>query len=148
MSKRTMSRVLAELKSIRTEDIFVADSIKTCIALLEADLGRRKGSGRLPPHQWHSDTSAEAAAAIAPKFGRMTNAVLVLIARYADGLTDEEGQSLMHMEGNSYRPCRVTLADRGYVYDTGIRRLTAHRKKAVVWAITSKGTEYLIEKGV
>ncbi len=43
MSKRTMGRVLAELKSIHTEDIFVADSIKTCIAMLEDDLGRRKG---------------------------------------------------------------------------------------------------------
>lgn len=145
MSKKILRRVRDELESIRTNDIFVADAIKTCIALCETGLAAR---GTLPPHQWHSDTSAEAAAAIAPKFGRMTNAVLVLIARYADGLTDEEGQSLMHMEGNSYRPCRVTLADRGYVYDTGIRRLTAHRKKAVVWAITSKGTEYLIEKGV
>ena len=57
MSKRTMSRVLAELKSIRTEDIFVADAINTCIALLEADLGRRKGSGRLPPHRSEEHTS-------------------------------------------------------------------------------------------
>lgn len=144
MSKKILRRVRDELEAIRTNDIFVADAIKTCIALCETGLMTR---GTLPPHQWHSDTSAEAAAAIAPKFGRMTNSVLVLIARYADGITDEEGQGLMGMEGNSYRPCRVTLADKGYVRDTGLRRLTAHRKKAVVWAITSKGTEYLIERG-
>ena len=35
------------------------------IALIEADLARRKGKGYLPPHQWHSDTSTAAAEAIA-----------------------------------------------------------------------------------
>jgi hypothetical protein len=144
MSKKILRRVRDELQSIRTNDIFVADAIKTCIALCESGLAAR---GTLPPHQWHSDTSAEAAQAIAPKFGRMTNAVLALIARYEDGLTDEEGQSLMRLEGNSYRPCRVTLADKGYVQDTNVRRLTSHRKKAVVWGITQAGIDYLIEKG-
>jgi hypothetical protein len=144
MSKKILRRVREELESIHTNDIFVADSIKTCIALCNAGLAPR---GTLPPHQWHSDTSAAAAAAIAPKFGRMTRSVLTLIARYQDGLTDEEGQSLMHMDGNSYRPCRVALADKGYVRDTQVRRFTSHRKKAVVWAITSKGTEWLIENG-
>ena len=139
MSKRTMSRVLAELKSIRTEDIFVADSIKTCIALLEADLGRRKGSGRLPPHQWHSDTSRAAAEAIAPKFGTMTRTVLAELCKYPLGLTDEEAQNIMGMPGNSYRPCRVTLMDRGFVIDSGHRRKTAQRKDAVVWSVTPEG---------
>lgn len=143
MSKKILRRVRDELQSIRTNDIFVADAIKTCIALCESGLT----PGLLPPHQHHSDTSREAAAAIAPKFGRMTSAVLTLIARHQDGLTDEEGQSLMRMEGNSYRPCRVTLADKGFVTDTGVRRLTAHRKKAAVWAITPAGTEYLINQG-
>lgn len=143
MSKKILRRVRDELQAIRTNDIFVADAIKTCIALCESGLT----PGALPPHQHHSDTSREAAAAIAPKFGRMTSAVLTLIARHQDGLTDEEGQSLMRLEGNSYRPCRVTLADKGFVKDTNIRRLTAHRKKAVVWAITPAGTEYLINQG-
>jgi hypothetical protein len=53
----------------------------------------------------------------------------------------------MRLEGNSYRPCRVTLADKGYVQDTNVRRLTSHRKKAVVWGITQAGIDYLIEKG-
>jgi len=145
MSKRTMGRVLAELKSIRTGDIFVADSIKTCIDLLEADLGRRKGKGTLPPHQWHSDTSSAAAEAIAPKFGKMTRAVLVELSKYPSGLTDEEAQSITGMQGNSYRPCRVTLMDKGLVYDTGNRRKTNQRKDAVVWAVTDTGYSTLYE---
>lgn len=139
MSKRTMGRVLAELKSIRTGDIFVADSIKTCIDLLEADIGRRKGKGILPPHQWHSDTSTAAAEAIAPKFGTMTRTVLVELCKYPNGLTDEEAQNIMGMQGNSYRPCRVTLMDRGFVVDTGHRRKTRQRKDAVVWSVTPEG---------
>lgn len=143
MSKKLLRQVRDQLQLIRTNDLFVADAIQRCIRLCETGLQ----PGLLPPHQWRSDTSAEAAASIAPKFGRMTNAVLTLIARYQDGLTDEEGQSLMNMEGNSYRPCRVTLADKGLVTDTGVRRLTKSRKKAAVWSITPAGTEYLINHG-
>lgn len=139
MSKRTMSRVLAELRGIVTDDIFVADTIQACIALLEADLGRRKGLGRLPPHQWHSDTSTEAAEAMAPKFGTLMRTVLAQLSQFPHGLTDEEAQNIMGMQGNSYRPCRVTLMDRGFVVDTGHRRQTAQRKDAVVWTVTPEG---------
>jgi len=139
MSKRTMGRVLAELKSIRTEDMFVADSINICIALLEADMGRRKGKGYLPPHQWHSDTSRAAAEAIAPKFGTMTRDVLLQLSRFPEGLTDEEGQQASGMQGNSYRPCRVSLMDKGFVVDSGHRRKTHQRKDAVVWSVTPEG---------
>ena len=145
MSKRTMGRVLAELKSIRTGDIFVADSIKTCIDLLEADLGRRKGKGTLPPHQAHSDTSRAAAEAIAPKFGTITRKVLVELSKHPHGLTDEEAQNIIGMQGNSYRPCRVTLMDNGLVCDTGNRRKTRQRKDAVVWAVTNAGFSTLYE---
>jgi hypothetical protein len=139
MSKRTMGRVVAELKSIRTDDIFVADTIKTCIALLEADIGRRKGKGILPPHQWHSDTSRAAAEAIAPKFGTLTRDVLLQLSRFPEGLTDEEGQRAAGMQGNSYRPCRVSLMDKGFVVDSGHRRKTHQRKDAVVWSVTPEG---------
>jgi hypothetical protein len=139
MSKRIVGRVLAELKSIHSDDIFVADTIKTCIALLEADMGRRKGKGYLPPHQWHSDTSRAAAEAIAPKFGTITRNVLAHLCTYPDGLTDEEGQHTIGMEGNSYRPCRVTLMDKGFVVDSGHRRKTHQRKDAVVWSVTPEG---------
>jgi len=145
MSKRTMTRVLEELKTIRTHDMFVEDSIKTCIALIEADLGRHKGSGHLPPHQAHSDTSRAAAGAIAPKFGTMTRTVLARLSQYPSGLTDEEAQNILGMQGNSYRPCRVSLMDKGLVYDTGNRRKTNQRKDAVVWAVTDTGYSTLYQ---
>jgi len=139
MSKKTMSRVLAELKSIRSHDMWVQDSINICIALIEADM---KG-GVLPPHQSHSDTSTSAALSVAPKFGTMTRDVLVNLTKYPSGLTDEEAQNIMGMQGNSYRPCRVTLMDRGFVADTGDRRKTNQRKDAVVWTVTLAGYKSL-----
>jgi hypothetical protein len=139
MSKKTMSRVLAELKSIRCNDMWVQDSINVCIALIQADM---KG-GVLPPHQSHSDTSTSAALSIAPKFGTMTRDVLVNLTKYPSGLTDEEAQNIMGMQGNSYRPCRVTLMDRGFVADTGDRRKTNQRKDAVVWSVTPDGYKSL-----
>lgn len=141
MSKKTMSRVLAELKSIRSHDMWVQDSINTCIALIEFDMKRRVSI--LPPHQSHSDTSTSAALSIAPKFGTMTRDVLVNLTKYPNGLTDEEAQNIMGMQGNSYRPCRVTLMDRGFVADTGDRRKTNQRKDAVVWSVTPDGYKSL-----
>jgi len=145
MNKRTTTRVLAELKSIQTFDMWVADSIKLCIELLEADLNRRTGKGDLPPHQSHSDTSRAAAEAIAPKFGTMMWTVLEHLATYP-GLTDEEAQQTLSMSGNSYRPSRVTLMDRGFVVDSGNRRKTHQRKDAVVWSVTPEGFAALEKK--
>ena len=139
MSKKTLSRVLAELKSIRCNDMWVQDSINVCIALIQADM---KG-GILPPHQSHSETSTSAALSIAPKFGTMTRDVLVNLTKYPNGLTDEEAQNIMCMQGNSYRPCRVTLMDRGFVADSGDRRKTNQRKDAVVWSVTPDGYKSL-----
>jgi hypothetical protein len=141
MSKKTLSRVLAELKSIRCNDMWVQDSINVCIALIQADM-KGKG-GVLPPHQSHSDTSTSAALSIAPKFGTMTRDVLVNLTKYPSGLTDEEAQNIMGMQGNSYRPCRVTLMDRGFVADSGDRRKTNQRKDAVVWSVTPDGYKSL-----
>jgi len=146
MNKQTLGRVLAELKSIQTFDMWVADSIKLCIELLEADLSRRTGKGNLPPHQSHSDTSKAAAEAVAPKFGTMLRIVLEHLAFHSHGLTDEEGQQITAMPGNSYRPSRVTLMDRGFVVDSGIRRKTHQRKDAVVWSITPEGFAALEKK--
>lgn len=141
MSKKTLSRVLAELKSIRCNDMWVQDSINVCIALIQADMSNKKGN--LPPHQSHSDTSTSAALSIAPKFGTMAREVLVNLTKYPNGLTDEEAQSIMGMQGNSYRPCRVTLMDRGFVADSGDRRKTNQRKDAVVWSVTPDGYKSL-----
>lgn len=137
MSKRIMSRVLAKLKEIESDDLFVADAIAECIQLIEMS---GKG-GVLPPHQSHSDTSRASAIAEAPTFGMKVRSVLVGFAQAGTGLTDEEGQQYLQIEGNSYRPCRVTLVDQGLVYDTGFRRKTRANRPAVVWDLTAKGRE-------
>jgi len=143
MSRKTLRMVLAELKSIRTNDIFVADVVKCCVALIEADLN----PGTLPPHQRHSDTSKAAAAGIADKVGKLERTVLLLLSRHSDGLSDQEACSLLNMDGNTYRPRRVTLANRGLVADTGQRRMTANQKKAAVWAVTASGADFLRQAG-
>ena len=137
MSKRIMSRVLAKLKEIQTDDLFVADAIAECIQLIEMS---GKG-GVLPPHQSHSDTSRASAIAEAPTFGMKVRSVLIGFAHSMSGLTDEAGQESLQIEGNSYRPCRVTLMDQGLVYDTGLRRKTKANRPAVVWDLTAKGRE-------
>lgn len=94
----------------------------------------------LPAHQWHSDTSTEAAEAIAPKMKSMTNKIFDLIGSQGGyGLTDDEGMVQTNMDGNSYRPCRIDLMNRGLVDDSGLRRLTRRNRNAVVWKLTELG---------
>jgi hypothetical protein len=76
----------------------------------------------------------------------MTRDVLLQLSRFPHGLTDEEGQQAAGMQGNSYRPCRVSLMDKGFVVDSGHRRKTAQRKDAVVWTVTPEG--YLALGGI
>ena len=76
---------------------------------------------------------------------RALDAVLARLSQYPSGLTDEEAQNILGMQGNSYRPCRVTLMDKGLVYDTGKRRKTNQRKDAVVWAVTTTGYSTLFQ---
>lgn len=134
--KHTLRMVLNELRAIESSDLFVAETIKRCIKMLEADLNPA-------PYQRRSETSRQAAEGIIENIGRLEMNVLLTLSRHADGLTDQEGCSLLNMDGNTYRPRRVTLADRGYVFDTGHTRLTASRKKAAVWAVTPSGIDCL-----
>lgn len=143
MTKKVLMRVREKLMEIDCPDMFVAQALGQCIAMCDEALWPDE---KLPPHQHHSETSAAAAEAIAPKFGRMTQSVLTTLARYPLGLTDEEAQRIMGMEGNSYRPCRVTLRKKGFVKDSDARRKTSHKRQAVVWAVTDRGRTHLNEQ--
>jgi len=140
MTKKVLMKVREQLMEIDCPDMFTAEAIGRCIALCDEALWPDE---KLPPHQHHSDTSTAAAESIAFKFGRMTQSVLTTLARHPLGLTDEEAQRIMGMEGNSYRPCRITLRKKGFVKDSEIRRKTAHKKQAVVWAVTQRGLNHL-----
>ena len=102
----------------------------------------------LPAHQWHSDTSTEAAEAIAPKINTMVNKIFDLIgSKGGYGLTDDEGIVQTGMDGNSYRPCRIDLMNRGLVDDAGLRRPTRRGRNAVVWELTELGKR-IYEEGL
>jgi len=141
---KAIKLALKAFETMHYEDIGKA-KIALTIALTEPKIKQRKIKldADLPPHQRHSDTSVAAATTIAPKFNAKTVSLLAYIEKSAFGLTDEEGQDMLGIEGNSYRPCRVTLFDNGLVQDSGMRRKTKANKNAVVWMITTAGREHL-----
>lgn len=51
------------------------------------------------------------------------------------GLTDEEGQNLLLVEGSSYRPARKRLAESGYIVIIG-KRPNANGNDVSVWAVS------------
>lgn len=58
-----------------------------------------------------------------------------LVLQGDNGATLEEAELDLGMAGNTLRPRRVELADKGYVEDSGRRRLTKAGRQAVVWVV-------------
>jgi hypothetical protein len=87
-----------------------------------------------PPAQRHSPTSVEAAKSVKERAQIARNKVYAAL-RHAglDGLTDEELISVTGLSGNCARPRRIELVTAGMVRDSGRTRLTASRRRAVVW---------------
>lgn len=93
----------------------------------------------LPPYQSHSDTSLEAAVMIEPRADTLRRVVFDFIKSRGDrGATDEEVQMSLAMNTSTQRPRRVELVEGGLVRDSGHRRLTRARRKAVVWIWTAE----------
>lgn len=89
-----------------------------------------------PAYVRGSETSREAAEAIAPKLGRLQEKVLQAIANQPDGLTDQEGQALTGLATNCYTPRRRELVMTGKVEDSGDRRRAEYsRCRCVVWRV-------------
>lgn len=89
------------------------------------------------PHQRHSETSHEAARAIAKRCGPMEIEILDAIAACqcagGNGLCDDE---LIEAFGTqSVRPWRIYLVLIGKLQDSGATRKTRSGHKAVVWAL-------------
>jgi len=146
MNRKAMVAAIARLEGM-THDPFLPlpheAEIRDIVGQLRAALSSKSRGGwssDLPKHQVHSETSREAAAHVAPTFGRSVRKVFAAFVR-ADkvGWTDEEAANYLNMTGNSYRPCRVDLMDQGLVHDSGRRRKTAANRNAVVWVLTDKG---------
>lgn len=89
----------------------------------------------LPPHQKHSVTSREAAELIEPSTGTKRAQVLRYIHE-SGGATDQEIQDALRMDPSTQRPRRRELELQGSVVDSGNKRLTRSKRRAVVWIDT------------
>lgn len=89
------------------------------------------------PFQAHSDTSRAAAESL-PTSSTATQRMRVLdCIREAGsrGRTDCEIQDLLGMQGNTQRPRRLELLDRGLIRNSGETRKTSSGRKAAVWVV-------------
>ena len=92
------------------------------------------------PYQPHSATSRAAAREIVDGCNALERRVLEALAYYRDngmtGATDQQIQGHTGMDANTQRPRRVRLVEKGLVRDSGEKRPTLKRRKAVVWELT------------
>ena len=76
------------------------------------------------------ETSIEARAKIEPKIGSLRRKVYELfINRGLTGLTDNEIEKYLHLDGNTVRPIRGSLVTDGFVIDSGTTRDVAERRR-------------------
>lgn len=91
----------------------------------------------LPGHRGKSETSREAAEAIAPFAANVRGRVAALIAETPSGLTPDEAASRLGLTPFSVRPRFTELAAAGLIEKTGERRANAtSTMKAAVWRAT------------
>ncbi|MFW6124619.1 MAG: hypothetical protein ACOC46_00615 [Pirellulales bacterium] len=99
-------------------------------------LTRAEAAGRSRPHAVGSETSKAAADALGEQAGTLCAAVFsYLVGRGERGATDSEIQSGLAIDGNSERPRRRALQNRGLIIDSGQRRKTPSGREATVWII-------------
>ena len=72
-----------------------------------------------------------------PSYTQACRKILRMLNQAGDeGSTDEEGEELLHMSGNSYRPARVALVKLGYAAKSGRSRKTRSGRSANIWIAT------------
>ena len=92
------------------------------------------------PHQRHSDTSVEAAGKAKAQFkGNLLKVLKAFVHADRLGLTDEQGCDALRMDGNSYRPSRVTLEKLGMITKLSATRKTRSNRNAHIYTITMNG---------
>lgn len=86
------------------------------------------------PARGKTDTSWQAAAAIAPKAGAIRATVLDWIKKAgANGLTTDEVTAIVGIDRGTVQPRTSELKVGGHIRDSGIRRKNDNGKKAIVW---------------
>ena len=86
------------------------------------------------------ETSIEARAKIEPKIGSLRRKVYELfINRGLTGLTDNEIEKYLHLDGNTVRPIRGSLVTDGFVIDSGTTRNNEKGNRCIVWRYAENG---------
>jgi hypothetical protein len=81
-------------------------------------------------------TTFAAARAITSRAATLRARVFVFILEQGErGATLEEIEQGMGMPGNTVRPRRVELEEKGWVKDSGMTRETRSGRKAIVWVV-------------
>ena len=88
------------------------------------------------------ETRRSAHEAIKPCAKTMRAQVLAaIVAAGVDGLTDDEIQQQLGLQGSSERPRRIELQQAEMITQSGEVRPTASGRKAVCWVATVKGIQ-------
>jgi len=100
------------------------------------------------PHTPGSDTSKEAAEAIADVTGALRRRVYEhIISRGSEGTTDDAAEETLEMKHTTYTARRGELVKQGLVANSGKKGLTRSGRRAVLWvAINSDNAVELAEK--
>ena len=86
-----------------------------------------------PGHR-NVDTSIAAAVALAPKLGRLQQMTLAAVqAAGCHGMTADELAAHLGMDRWSIQPRTSELKRKGLTRDSGLRRMNASGKMAIVW---------------
>lgn len=85
-------------------------------------------------------TSIEAQARVEPKRGSLRRRVYELfLNRGMAGLTDQEIERYLHLDGNTVRPIRGSLVKDGFVIDSGTTRDNDKNNRCIVWRYAEIG---------
>lgn len=86
------------------------------------------------------ETSLEAREKIEPRVGSLRRKVYELfINRGLQGLTDNEIEKYLHLDGNTVRPIRGSLVTDGFVIDSGTTRDNDKGNRCIVWRYAENG---------
>ena len=94
------------------------------------------------PYVRNSETSKAAAQAVKPSAETLRQRLLACLRLHPDGMTDEEMQDALQMQGSTQRPRRIELVNMGMVepsetaWRDPVTRKTRSGRLAQVWVAT------------
>lgn len=85
-------------------------------------------------------TSIEAREKIEPKIGTIRRKVYeAILLKGMKGITDQEVEQQLQLDGNTVRPIRGSLVELGLVIDSGTTRPNRKGNQCIVWRHSEEG---------